>query len=91
MASPRQSERIDERKPFAERDVTGHVPDVEHAQQRPYVVRSDATSLCGRPDGVVEADARVPDRVPDPVRQLGGLLVPDPGGAQQHDVEVAAG
>ena len=75
---------------LAEGDVAGDVPDVEHAEQGPYVVRRHASGLGRRADRVVQADARVPDRVPDPVRELGGLLVPDPGGAEQHDVEVAA-
>ena len=61
------------RSASAEADVAGDVPDVEQAEEGPEVVGGDAARLGRSAHGVVEPDPGVPDRVPDPVGELGRL------------------
>jgi len=45
-------------------------PPVEEAQHHLQILTGDGDDLLGRPHAVVERDARIPDRVPEPLRDL---------------------
>jgi hypothetical protein len=64
-----------------------HAP-VEEAERHPEVLRGDGEDLGGAADRVVEADALVPDGVPDGV---GHALDVPVAVVHEHDIEVAVG
>ena len=68
--------------------VAGGVVHVEQSQRRAQVTGRDAQGLVDGPDAVVEADAGVPDRVPEPVGDRAD--VGRPPVVDEHEVEVAA-
>jgi hypothetical protein len=68
--------------------VTGHVPGVEQPERDLEVGPRHPAGLGHGPDRVIQARARVPDRIPDPVGDAGD---PVPPGVQQQHVQVTAG
>ncbi len=72
-----------------EPSVAGHRPRVEHAHGGAVVLRCRGAHLHGVADGVVERDARVPQRVPERLGDLADPVLGHGGGVQQDDVEVA--
>jgi len=61
-------------RPVHEDGVPRERPDVEPAHRRREVGRGHLAGLAQRTDRVVEPDARVPQRVPEPLRDPGDLL-----------------
>ena len=72
-----------------EAGVAGDVAGVEQAERGLEVVRGDGDAPPRRCAPSGRAEARVPDRVPEPVRDRGD--VPAPAVVQEHEVEVAGG
>ena len=65
--------------------VAGEVPHVQQAQRDLHVLGRDLQRLRDGTHGVVEADLRVPDRVPEPVGEPGDLAYPC---VQQYEVHI---
>jgi hypothetical protein len=73
------------------RPVAGDVAGVEHAEHRLQVGVGDRQRLLDGADGVVEADAPVPDRVPDLVGELLDLRRLALPVVHQQEIEVREG
>ena len=67
--------------------VAGNVPRVQQAERHPHVAAGHPAGIGRAADGVIQPGTRVPDRVPDAVRQRRDSL---PGSVQEQDVEIAA-
>ena len=86
-APDRQSARTSGAQVAGQPRVPGDVPGVQQAERHPHVLAGHLARFGRAAHGMVEAGARVPDRVPDPVGQGGDSRPP---GVQQQHVEVAA-
>ncbi len=77
---------------LGERLVAGDVPQVEQPGRGGEVLGGDLAAFGERPDGVVELEPGVPDRVPQALRERGERVLLDGGAVvEQHQVEVARG
>ena len=87
---PRQSRQQAGPRPDDERGVPGQRTKVQQPDGGGEVGGGDVAALRDRADGVVEAQAGVPERVPEPVGERGDPP-PAPPVVHEHEVEVAGG